>query len=343
MASLGSSLADRYYSIKSVGDVVCEAASAAVKAENPALAAEWLEQGRSVIWGQLLRLRTPLDELRERYPEHAQRLQDNSFQLENATSRRDLPAMSVPGEGGIQSTTGDLADVARQGHQLALEREKLLIEIRHLKGFERFLLPKLISELTPAASAGPIVILNLSEIHRTCFGIILRPELPSDVLAIELPSFSPSKARRLHKALQEILLNRGRIIPQEATHGNSNFTSQRNRSEEITDKVLNELIARAAIDAEADGEIERDGGPCQRPGTDWGTLVSILVELWECVAKPVLNAIAIRVCHFISASPYISLKNLPGSHPRSQTATLVVPDWNYIVLADTRGGDIHEE
>jgi hypothetical protein len=136
MSSLGSSLADRHYSIQAAGFVARQAAAAAIRAEESSLAAEWLEQGRSIIWGQLLRLRAPLDDLRKSYPEYAQRLQLNSFNLENASSPSHV-RLAQEGEAHLQPAAKSLEYIAQQGHQLAQQREGLLAEIRRLPGFER--------------------------------------------------------------------------------------------------------------------------------------------------------------------------------------------------------------
>ena len=49
-----------------IGGLVNKAAAAAVRYGEPSLALEWLEQGRSVVWGQMLQLRSSFDILLER-------------------------------------------------------------------------------------------------------------------------------------------------------------------------------------------------------------------------------------------------------------------------------------
>ncbi|KIJ30067.1 hypothetical protein M422DRAFT_187633, partial [Sphaerobolus stellatus SS14] len=191
-AWLGSSLPDRHYQIMQAGSVVHKAAAAAHQFGNDIQAVEWLEQGRSVIWGQLLQLHTPIDDLEEKEPNLSQRLKLNSLQLEEAASPQN--------------------EIASHGHHLAIERKEILKEIRMCQGFERFLLPKVIRELTPAASHGPIVILNSVEVHDTCYALVLLPNLPDDVLPVKLDSFTASQAKVLYHQLQTLLGEDGQTI-----------------------------------------------------------------------------------------------------------------------------------
>jgi hypothetical protein len=74
MAWLGLSIADRQHFLCKVGPVVEEAVSAAIKADQCETAIEWMDQGHSIIWGQLLQLHTPVDDLRQCHPDIAVRL-----------------------------------------------------------------------------------------------------------------------------------------------------------------------------------------------------------------------------------------------------------------------------
>jgi hypothetical protein len=81
---LGSTIQLRYHAIRRIGDGITEAAAVAISFREGNLALEWLEQGRSIIWGQVLQLRTPIDELRARYPAEADKLISLSHALESA-------------------------------------------------------------------------------------------------------------------------------------------------------------------------------------------------------------------------------------------------------------------
>ena len=114
-------------------------------------ALEWLEQGRSVLWGQILHLRTPLDGLRAADFELADTLTSIATELECDSSRAFLSG-------------GDSPEQAVQKHrQLASEWESVVKQVRQLPNFERFLLPKEYSELRDAARKGPVVVLNASQ------------------------------------------------------------------------------------------------------------------------------------------------------------------------------------
>ncbi|KIJ29921.1 hypothetical protein M422DRAFT_187745 [Sphaerobolus stellatus SS14] len=212
MAWLGSSLPDRHYQVMQAGSVVHEAAAAAHQFGDHIQAVEWLEQGRSVIWGQLLQLRTPIDDLEEKEPNLSQRLKLNSLQLEMATSSQNDILHTTPVQTNIQPLVLSKEEIASHGHHLAIERKQILKEIRMCQGFERFLLPRGIRELTPAASHGPIVMLNSSEEHDTCYALVLLPNLSDNVLPVKLDSFTPSQAKGLYHKLQTLLGEDGRNI-----------------------------------------------------------------------------------------------------------------------------------
>jgi hypothetical protein len=187
-----------------------------------------------------------------------------------------------------------------------------------------FLLPKLISELTPASSTGPIVTLSLSEIYNTCFALIFLPGLPSDTLTIELDSFPPSKARRLYESLQKILKVDGRVLLTDSENENSNFGDRQNDFGDSIDEVLKDLLANSHQTDPVKAEKGRDGGVYQGVGKGQrGAMEAILSELWHCIGKVVLDTMALEVGHFISASRRHYLirgyDRLPAQRPNSKS------------------------
>jgi hypothetical protein len=152
LAWLGLSITDRHHHLSQVGQVVRDAASAAIAVHDYQKAVEWLDQGCSVIWGQLLNLRTPVDELREHHP-------GLSTLLETAGTQSNAVADGIKAQ--------PLESIAQRSHAHALRRNDVLQQIRELSGFERFLLSKPISELLQAAKMGPVAILNISSISKT--------------------------------------------------------------------------------------------------------------------------------------------------------------------------------
>jgi hypothetical protein len=63
MSWLGLSISSRHHELISARTLACDAAATAISKKHLHTALEWLEQGRSVLWGQILHLRTPLDGL----------------------------------------------------------------------------------------------------------------------------------------------------------------------------------------------------------------------------------------------------------------------------------------
>jgi hypothetical protein len=194
LAWLGLSIGDRHRLILEAGLVVRDAAAAAIGAHKWSTAVEWLEQGRSIIWGQILNLRTPVDDLRKHHPELADELLSLSMQLERAGTRSSSAEVYPPQL---------LQSVAQKSHVIAVERDQLLKKIRQLAGFERFLLSKPISELSFAATLGPVVLLNGSQYQ--CDALILMPGCRDEVIHIPLPNFTLDDAQALRKSLGSVV------------------------------------------------------------------------------------------------------------------------------------------
>ncbi|KAJ7911295.1 CHAT domain-containing protein [Mycena leptocephala] len=89
-------------------------------------AVEWLDQGRSVIWAQLLDLRTPVDELRENHPNLADQLVYLSTLLETAGTRSN----GVAGADAFKPQS--LQSIAQRSHAHALQRNGLADEVIHV-------------------------------------------------------------------------------------------------------------------------------------------------------------------------------------------------------------------
>ncbi|KAF8151235.1 CHAT domain-containing protein [Mycena galopus ATCC 62051] len=202
VAWLGSSISDRHYQIMKTGSLVRDAAAAAVSFGQPEKAIEWLEQGRGIIWGQLLNLRTPVDALKEKCPKLANELISLSAQIEAATTRKnDSELVETRAQQSLKS-------FAEQAHENAYKRVALLEKIRQLEGFEQFMLPKTISELLPAAAKGPIVFLNVS--RTSCHGLILLERLGDEVMHVPFPEFTPDNVKTLVQSFENLMFNLGR-------------------------------------------------------------------------------------------------------------------------------------
>ncbi|CCL99877.1 uncharacterized protein FIBRA_01902 [Fibroporia radiculosa] len=203
-AWLGLPLRDRHRELLRAADVVRDAAAYALARGYYNTAIEWLEQGRSVVWNQLLQLRTPLDELQSRDSTLANRLRQVSYELEKGSGHDMAGAGEMKNAGGFS-----LEEQARQYRGLAVERETILSEVRCLPGFERFLLPRTVSQLAPSAHAGPVVILNASQYR--CDALVLLAE-SDDVLHVPLPDITYEQVDNLQKSLNRLLASHGRVI-----------------------------------------------------------------------------------------------------------------------------------
>ncbi|KAG9123070.1 hypothetical protein FRC07_000269, partial [Ceratobasidium sp. 392] len=132
---LGLPIQDRYATIDKISDLAAEAAAWAVGENSHDLAIEWLEAGRSIVWSQILQLRTSFDDLAIINPWLADRLKKTAFELEAAGSRVGT-AESHP------KHQEDLEFQAQRHRRLADLWEELLAKVRQLPGFHEYLLPR---------------------------------------------------------------------------------------------------------------------------------------------------------------------------------------------------------
>ncbi|KAF8125433.1 TPR-like protein [Boletus edulis] len=204
LAWIGLSLTHRYAELKRGADVVREAAAAALDEGLPELAVEWLEQGRSIVWGELLQLRGSYEQLSSAHPDHARRLQELSAALDDASATREksLSTFLESTDDPMQRATQTLQQEANRHRTFAIERDKLLQEIRRLPGFERLLLPKDFPQLRASAHSGPVVIINAAETR--CDALILLADV-DHVIHVPLPGFDFQWAARLQNTLRALL------------------------------------------------------------------------------------------------------------------------------------------
>ncbi|KAG8967301.1 hypothetical protein FRC03_010240 [Tulasnella sp. 419] len=131
-----------------------DAAACAIEAGRIEEAIEMLEQGRTLLWSQVGRYRTPLDALRESSPQLASELESLGQRLEHSV-------VKLPGK-----ATGKDLDAESQRYRLLSENwDRLVEKIRKLEGFQRFLQPTPFAALQDAASNGPVIIINVSNLR----------------------------------------------------------------------------------------------------------------------------------------------------------------------------------
>ena len=164
-----------------------EAATCAMRSGNFERAIEFLEEGRAVFWSQALQLRTSFDELKESAapgPALAERLQDISTRLEQlsrGTAKEETGESLHKEQFVTEKQAAELQSLDKQW-QACVE------EVRLLPGFDRFLLPKLYSDLRAVSSHGPVVILNIVQAQGEANALILKA--PSEkIIHVPLPEF----------------------------------------------------------------------------------------------------------------------------------------------------------
>jgi tetratricopeptide (TPR) repeat protein len=141
LASRGLVRADQERRVAGLGDSVGDAASAAVRAGDPARAATLLDHGRGLLFAQLLENRDDFGELADQHPALAEELR----------SLREV----------LATWTVDSTEDTDRHHRLALRWTRLVEEARGRPGFARFLKP--VEDLTPAAADGPVVLFSLGQ------------------------------------------------------------------------------------------------------------------------------------------------------------------------------------
>src|SRR5262249_16117715 len=127
------------------------AAACAIAANQLDRAVELLEQGRGVLWSQLLETHTDLDALRQADPELAARLDTVRAALDHPT----------PPVARTSNTSAPGTDV--DGRMvLAREWDRLIDQVRALPGFSDFARPPQATHMRRAATAGTVVVVNIS-------------------------------------------------------------------------------------------------------------------------------------------------------------------------------------
>jgi tetratricopeptide (TPR) repeat protein len=238
LAWIGLPLKDRHRALQQAAGIARDAAASAIVLHRTQTAVEWLEQGRSVVWAQLLQLRTSLDVLRGKYPALAERMLRVSKELE-LVSVRD-PLLHLGRAGDLDTVSPERQ--ARRHRTLAKELDDLLVEVRSSPGFERFLLPKTFTQLTAAAHSGPVVILNASK--QRCDALIVTTGA-DDPLHVPLPDITFSEVVWLQTMLENLLENGGRFVSVPEPDRAARLASRRLNANDAFKRILSELWRKA--------------------------------------------------------------------------------------------------
>ncbi|KAH7907734.1 TPR-like protein [Hygrophoropsis aurantiaca] len=144
-----------------------DAFSCAVRHGALASAAEMLEQGRSILWAQLSRFRTPLKDLERLDEALAREFMQLSFQLRKA----------------VETVDSDSEKEIMRIRELSARWEEALQRIRTIPGLDHFLLPSPFLDLKKAAKGGNIIIVNASK--HSCDALIV-PGTNADPIHVPL-------------------------------------------------------------------------------------------------------------------------------------------------------------
>ncbi|KAG1820883.1 CHAT domain-containing protein [Suillus subaureus] len=156
--------------------LVVEAASCAIRSGDVYHAVELLEQGRTIIWTQMTRLRTPLDSLQNR-SDHTAALMKK---FRNLSSLLDKPPANYP-----EAAPRVYVEAEETRYRcLVKDWNRTVEEIWKIESLSCFLLPPLFSDLQDAARDGPIIVLIASK--SSCHAIIIPYNQPPT--SIQLPT-----------------------------------------------------------------------------------------------------------------------------------------------------------
>ncbi|KAE9398713.1 hypothetical protein BT96DRAFT_821597 [Gymnopus androsaceus JB14] len=248
----GSLVEDRHFQIRKVHPFISDASIFAIQIAECVTAVEWLEQGCSIIWSQLLQLRSPFDNLKDKYP-------IQGLELEGLSSKLTVQSQSTATISEDHKLK-PLQLVANDLHKTAEQRQSLINEIRKLPGFEQFLLPKQLPELSAAAIRGPIIILVAND--KQADALVLVPGLNDDVLHVPLPNMHNDRLRSLYSRIK--MLAEGFLHNRDVVDDHSHRLHIRHKEHQDPDVKEEEFR-------------------------------SILLKLWIEIVKPIVDGLALKL------------------------------------------------
>lgn len=125
-----------------------------------------------------------------------------------------LLSIVQPGEqSSINSfRVSDEVDPNRKHAEISRQWQEVVDQIRGINGFQSFLQPSSFFELQWAADAGPVIIVNISDVRSDAMIIVRQADRP---ILVPLPDATPGQVRRLADRFgaQAAKLNTNRAIP----------------------------------------------------------------------------------------------------------------------------------
>jgi hypothetical protein len=232
LACLGEEVATRVEALQLAEGLACRAAAVFLTFGDIHGAVELLEQTRGVVWNQTLRLKTPLSSVPPGYADDFVRI-----------------------AGALKETSNETSEAAMKRRESASELDSLLERIRQVEGYERFLLPRLYTELATCASHGFVV-------------LVIPSDACTDVLIMKSEEVTPTHLRLPSVQVQRL----------------QDWTAELKRS-------CDQSRAAVSRDSERIGYKVTEPLPPPRALAH----LKVLRELWTEVVQPVLASLGLEV------------------------------------------------
>ena len=158
VAPRGLRRADQEFRLGQLTGLGSVAAAASVQAGRWGRAVELFEQGRGVLFSEVLDTRSDLTDLEEEHPEVAAEFIWWRGELDRSDPRS-------PGTLAGDLDTETVTQATDRRREAAAGFERVLRQIQALPGFERFLAPRPVQELRAAAAGGPVVLINVASLR----------------------------------------------------------------------------------------------------------------------------------------------------------------------------------
>lgn len=239
---VGLNIRARYEKVEDTKSTLAtDAAVYACAHGNLALAIEFLEKGRSILFAQTLPLRSQYIDLRASEPTLVAELERVGQEI----SRRSFDHYTEqPDQGAALNHLGDqLNEDNCKLRALGETWDQLVSEVRNLPGYQDFLQTPSLAKLCQAACDGPVVFIITSEQHSACYAIIILAPNPDSIRLIDLP-LTPDTTTRLAEGFSKALsrnINRMRSENHDETRGFIKPTSTLEGPETAAYKILTEL------------------------------------------------------------------------------------------------------
>ena len=179
-------------------------------------AIETLERGRALLWSEMRYLRASIDQLSQEDSQLGEKFAAVSRDLEELTKSipPNLDLLTDEGAADDLRAVGPFGHLLVKQRKLLEERNKLILQIRALPGFDKYLTSPSFDILRSAASSGPVIIINHS-IWRSDILILLR-DAPPSLITTTADFFERSKALN-----SELLDTRNKHDPDSLQYNNT--------------------------------------------------------------------------------------------------------------------------